>query len=49
MIVYKAINSAGSIALFIVDEKERKWREILFCFVFWADCFLCVEAESHVI
>ena len=49
MIVYKVINSDGSIALFTVDEKERKGREISFCLVFWAGCFLCVEADSHVI
>lgn len=49
MIVYKVINSDGSIILFRVDEKGRKRREISFCLVFWVNCFLCVEADSHVV
>lgn len=49
MIVPKVINDDRSIAMFRINEKERKRREILFCFIFWADWFLCAEADSPII
>lgn len=45
MIVYKVINYDSSIALFIIDEKRKEMERD---FVFGADCFLCVEADSYV-